>query len=73
LPSLAAGIRTIFVGLRDDSGMLVDVDHVGTKSLPRAAKAFAARMQAKGDGAKECWEPFVCINFIGTPRMRARP
>lgn len=56
LQSYLAGVRTICVGLRDDAGVLVDVDHVSTRSLWRAASDSA--------GGSPKWEPFVCINFI---------
>lgn len=56
LQSYLAGVRTVFIGMRDDNGVLVDAEHVSTRSLSRTAKDFAR-------GAP-CWEPFVCINFI---------
>jgi RAT1-interacting protein len=61
LQSYLAGVRTIFIGLRDDNGVLVDVSHVSTRSLSRAAKEFSNEV---AKGGQPCWEPFVCINFI---------
>lgn len=65
--SYLAGIRTLFIGLRDPGGRLVDVAHVSTWSLHRTAKQFVGESPATGgDRAKHdhCWEPFVSINCI---------
>lgn len=67
LQSYLAGVRTLFVGHRDEHGNLVDVDHVSTWSLHRSAKNFVEQ-QSENEGSrrpqKQCWEPFVSINCI---------
>lgn len=68
--SYLGGVRSIFVGLRDNSGRLADVQHLSTLSLSRLAREGLR----SGDGGRHnstrrqlhhtLWEPFVCINFV---------
>jgi RAT1-interacting protein len=61
--SYLAGVRTLFIGLRDERGILVAVDHVSTRSLPRAAREGLRRHASDGVPGM-AWEPAACINFL---------
>lgn len=60
LQSYLAGVPRIALGLRTDSGELVDVKHLHTHNLHREASDFFTRTRWRG----ERWNPFVSVNFI---------
>jgi RAT1-interacting protein len=62
--SWLAGVRTIFVGVRDDNGNLVDVQHLATRSLPRSAREGLRQIAGPGRRPAEAFEPMYCVNFI---------
>lgn len=68
--SFLAGVGSIFVGMRNQSGELVEVDRLKTRALPSIARDGLQRL-ANDAGQRRChiyldkiWEPFVCLNFL---------
>lgn len=59
LQSYLAGVPTIALGLRTDSGELVGVKRLETQRLPREAREFFNQSRQPG-----YWDPFLSINFI---------
>jgi RAT1-interacting protein len=62
--SWLAGVRTIFVGIRDDAGNLIDVEHLSTRTLPRIAKDGMKRISLPGRESVMAFDPMCCVNFI---------
>lgn len=59
LQSYLAGVRNIALGLRSDSGELLQVKWKRTGDLPREAQ-----QHFMGTNFRKGWIPFVCINFL---------
>jgi RAI1 like PD-(D/E)XK nuclease len=61
--SYLGGVRTMFIGLRDDKGTLVAVDHISTRSLPRSAREGLQRY-GRAEAERKTWDPNVCVSFL---------
>lgn len=59
LQSYLAGVRRVLIGLRSESGTLLNTKWVRTSEMPREA-----RHHFDSTRARSRWDPFVCINFL---------
>ncbi|XP_013099876.2 decapping nuclease DXO homolog [Stomoxys calcitrans] len=49
--SFLVGIEDLYVGIRNEKGLVRSIEHVETRSLPKS-------------GAQNHWSPWVCANFL---------
>ena len=61
IQSYLAGVRKVFVGMRDDDGVLRKVQHFATGSLHKIARD---NLRSGRQGGRPVWEPFVILNFL---------
>lgn len=60
LQAYLAGVKKILLGIRSESGELLEAKRLKTEELPREAREYFQRERSYGR-----WDPRVCLNFIG--------
>lgn len=59
LQSYLGGVRNLVIGMRSNSGKLLEVKHINTRKLPSEAETHFRERRIRGH-----WDPYVCINFM---------